>query len=103
MMLGSSNPVGIGTSLNTIGDHIFGNNFSVISANTDFTMFDHANGAYYAIVENEPKNKEGVLNDMLPKNKKIVYERGYKSLYQKNVLPATLGCDFNFLQNKKIK
>ena len=37
------------------------------------------------------------------KNKKVVYERGYKSLYQKNVLPATLGCDFNFLQNKKIK
>ena len=51
MMLGSSNPVGIGTSLNTIGNHIFGNNFAIISANSDFTVFDHANGAYYAIVE----------------------------------------------------
>ena len=36
----------------------------------------------------------------ISKNKKVVYERGYKSLYQKNVLPATLGCDFNFLLNK---
>ena len=39
----------------------------------------------------------------ISKNKKVFYERGYKSLYQKNVLPATQGCDFNFLKNKKIK
>ena len=39
----------------------------------------------------------------ISKNKKILYERGYKSLYQKNVLPATQGCDFDFLKNKKIK
>jgi len=51
MMLGSSNPVGIGTSLNVIGDHIFGNNESQIPANEDFTFFDHTNGAYYAIIE----------------------------------------------------
>ena len=51
MMLGSSNPVGIGTSLNVVGNHIFGNNKSLISANTDFTVIDHANGAYYAIIE----------------------------------------------------
>jgi len=50
-MLGSSNPVGVGTSLNIVGDHIFGNNFSVIAGGTDFTVFDHTNGAYYAIVE----------------------------------------------------
>ncbi len=39
----------------------------------------------------------------ISKNKKVFYERGYKSLYQKNVLPATQGCDFDFLKNKKIK
>ena len=39
----------------------------------------------------------------ISKNKKALYERGYKSLYQKNVLPATQGCDFDFLKNKKIK
>jgi len=50
MMLGSSNPVGIGTSLNVIGDHIFGNNQATID-NTSFTMFDHTNGAYYAVIE----------------------------------------------------
>ena len=49
--------------------------------------------------EKEMKNRMSKIS----KNKKVVYERGYKSLYQKNVLPATLGCDFNFLQNKKIK
>ena len=27
---------------------------------------------YYAIVEKKPKNREGILNDMLPKNKKNV-------------------------------
>jgi hypothetical protein len=47
----SSNPVGIGTSLNTIGNHIFGNNKIVCDANTDNTFFDHTNGAYYAIIE----------------------------------------------------
>ena len=26
---------------------------------------------YYAIVEKKPKNREGILNDMLPKNKKM--------------------------------
>jgi len=49
--VGSSNPVGIGTSLNTIGNHIFGNNQIVCGANTDNTFFDHTNGAYYAIIE----------------------------------------------------
>ena len=39
----------------------------------------------------------------ISKNKKVFYERGYKSLYQKNVLPATQGCDFDFLKDKKIK
>ncbi len=39
----------------------------------------------------------------ISKNKKVFYERGYKSLYQKNVLSATQGCDFDFLKNKKIK
>ena len=51
MMLGSSNPVGIGSSLNVVGNHIFGNNQSLVSANTDFTFIDHTNGAYYAIIE----------------------------------------------------
>jgi len=50
MMLGSSNPVGVGTSLNVVGDHIFGNNQATID-NSTFTMFDHTNGAYYAIIE----------------------------------------------------
>ena len=26
-----------------------------------------------------------------------VYKRGYKKLYQESVLPATKGCDFDFL------
>tara|TARA_Y100001970_G_C13428406_1_gene459909 strand:+ start:269 stop:409 length:141 start_codon:yes stop_codon:yes gene_type:complete len=39
----------------------------------------------------------------ISKNTRVFYERGYKSLYQKNVLPATQGCDFDFLKNKKIK
>jgi len=50
MMLGSSNPVGVGTTLNIIGNHIYGNNQATID-NTDLIMFDHTNGAYYAIVE----------------------------------------------------
>ena len=33
------------------------------------------------------------------KNKDI-HKRGYKHLYQKNVLPATEGCDFDFLSKK---
>jgi len=49
-MLGSSNPVGVGTTLNIIGNHIYGNNQATID-NTDLIMFDHTNGAYYAIVE----------------------------------------------------
>jgi dihydroxy-acid dehydratase len=34
-------------------------------------------------------------NDIKPE-----HQRGYKYLYQKNVLPATKGCDFDFLINK---
>jgi len=49
-MLGSSNPVGTGTSLNVVGDHIFGNNQAVVD-NSSIIMFDHTNGAYYAVVE----------------------------------------------------
>ena len=29
--------------------------------------------------------------------KKNIYKRGYKKLYQESVLPATMGCDFDFL------
>ncbi len=49
--VGSSNPVGIGTSLNTVGNHIFGNNNITMAQDTDTTFFDHTNGAYYAIIE----------------------------------------------------
>jgi len=51
MMLGSSNPVGVGTSLSVVGNHIFGNNQALIPGNSDFTFIDHTNGAYYAIIE----------------------------------------------------
>ena len=44
-----SNPSGIGTSLNVIGDHIYGNNNATIN-NTDIIMFNHTNGAYYAVI-----------------------------------------------------
>ena len=30
-------------------------------------------------------------------NNQVAYKRGYKYLYQKHVLPATEGCDFDFL------
>jgi hypothetical protein len=49
--VGSSNPTGIGTSLNTVGNHIFGNNNISMAQDTDTTFFDHTNGAYYAIIE----------------------------------------------------
>ena len=31
------------------------------------------------------------------KKNQVAYKRGYKYLYQKHVLPATDGCDFDFL------
>ena len=31
-------------------------------------------------------------------NQKNIYNRGYKKLYQESVLPATQGCDFDFLK-----
>jgi hypothetical protein len=49
--VGGSNPVGIGQSLNVIGNHMYGTNRIVCSANTNNTFFDHTNGAYYAIIE----------------------------------------------------
>ena len=68
--------------------------------NGDYIKLSVKNNSLNLLIsEKEMKNRMSKIS----KNKKIVYERGYKSLYQKNVLPATLGCDFNFLQNKKIK
>lgn len=45
-----SNPAGTGTSLNVIGDHIYGNNNIAISAEDTVTLFNHTNGAYYAVI-----------------------------------------------------
>ena len=68
--------------------------------NGDYIKLSVKNNSLNLLIsEKEMKNRMSKIS----KNKKVVYERGYKSLYQKNVLPATLGCDFNFLQNKKIK
>jgi dihydroxy-acid dehydratase len=68
--------------------------------NGDYIKLSVKNNSLNLLIsEKEMKNRISKIS----KNKKVVYERGYKSLYQKNVLPATLGCDFNFLQNKKIK
>jgi hypothetical protein len=44
-----SNPAGTGTSLNIVGDHIFGNN-NLTANNASITMFNHTNGAYYAVI-----------------------------------------------------
>ena len=68
--------------------------------NGDYIKLSVKNNSLNLLIsEKEMKNRMSKIS----KNKKVFYERGYKSLYQKNVLPATLGCDFNFLQNKKIK
>ena len=68
--------------------------------NGDYIKLSVKNNSLNLLIsEKEMKNRMSKIS----KNKKVVYERGYKNLYQKNVLPATLGCDFNFLQNKKIK
>ena len=67
--------------------------------NGDYIKLSVKNNSLNLLIsEKEMKNRMSKIS----KNKKVVYERGYKSLYQKNVLPATLGCDFNFLQNKKL-
>ena len=66
------------------------------------------NGDYIKLsVKNKTLNlliSEKEIKDRLTKikNKKMIYDRGYKNLYQKNVLPAPQGCDFNFLKNKKL-
>ena len=51
----------------------------IIAKNTNSARYFHkilsnhkVKKTYYAIVEKKPKNKEGILNDMLPKNKKNV-------------------------------
>ena len=46
---GGANPSGTGSSLNIVGDHIFGNN-NLTANNTAVTMFNHTNGAYYAVI-----------------------------------------------------
>ena len=49
--VGSSNPSGTGTSLNVIGNHIFGNNNLDLTQDVDTTFFRHTNGPYYCIIE----------------------------------------------------
>ena len=49
-MIGVSNPVGTGSSLNVIGNHIYGNNNLAMSSGDTTTFFNHTNGAYYAVI-----------------------------------------------------
>ena len=46
-----SNPSGTGTSLNIIGNHIYGNNNVTMSSGETTVFFNHTNGAYYAVIE----------------------------------------------------
>jgi len=47
---GGANPAGVGTSLNVIGNHIYGSNKVIVSQGVNKTFFDHSNGNYYALV-----------------------------------------------------
>jgi len=44
------NPSGSGTSLNIVGDHIYGNNNIDMSTDDNTVFFNHTNGAYYAVI-----------------------------------------------------
>ena len=48
--IAGSNPSGIGSSLNIIGDHIYGNNNVDMSSGETAVFFNHTNGAYYAVI-----------------------------------------------------
>jgi len=91
MMLGSSNPVGTGTALNVIGEHIFGNNQASLD-NAAITMFDHTNGAYYAIIEiaagRNMKSSAEVSTTI-----KINGEEGYEAKFD-NGITSTLTMPF---------
>ena len=45
-----SNPAGIGTSLNVIGDHCYATSGTITTGNNEATMLQFGTGAYYCIV-----------------------------------------------------